>query len=75
MMGELALRFAPLGLELAVIQCWSEWNDICDRLSRNELAVIHCWSEWNEICDKLSRNDANVCSDSRLAQANATSDS
>jgi hypothetical protein len=38
-MGELALRFAPLGLELAVTHCWSEWNEICDRLSRDDASV------------------------------------
>ena len=40
MMGELALRFAPLGLELAVTHCWSEWNEICDRLSRADDSVL-----------------------------------
>ena len=33
-MGELALRLAPLGLEVPVVHAWSEYNTICDALSR-----------------------------------------
>ena len=32
-------------------------------------------AERNEICDRLSRNDLSACSDSRLAQTTATTDS
>ena len=31
-MGELALRLASLGLEIAVIHAWSEYNTVCDAL-------------------------------------------
>ena len=34
MMGELALRVAPIGLELGALHCWSEWRQLCDDLSR-----------------------------------------
>ena len=33
-MAELALTIAPYGLELAALHIWSEWNDVCDELSR-----------------------------------------
>ena len=39
MVAELALSFAPLGLELAVTHCWSEHNDLCDNLSRKAADV------------------------------------
>ena len=39
MMAELALSFAPLGLELAVTHCWSEHNDLCDKLIRKAADV------------------------------------
>ena len=33
MIGELALRVAPIGLESGALQCWFEWNQLCDYLS------------------------------------------
>ena len=36
LLGELALRVAPIGLELEALHCWSEWNQLCDELSRSE---------------------------------------
>ena len=33
-MGELALRLAPLGLEISVVHACSEYNTVCDALSR-----------------------------------------
>ena len=35
-MAELALAVAPHGLEMTALHIWSEWNSVCDDLSRGK---------------------------------------